>query len=102
MTIVNFWETELYFGAINDTASTSGEHNFKTPGVTVWSRPYLQSVSVTDGTVVLSVSQFTDKTGTHPGPFHPGIFATNCTNVKFGMFAENCVSHAVLTSEIWG
>ena len=103
MAIVGLWETALYAGTINTSASFSAQHNFATP-LDLWSRPYLQEVSVNDddGSVVLSVSSFVDSTGTHSGPFNPGIFAQQCTSVTFGMSTTDCIATAVLTTEIFG
>jgi hypothetical protein len=103
MPIVGFLETELHAGTINTDQSFSAQHNFGSP-LTVWSRPYLQQVSVNDddGSVILWISKFVDKNGSHTGPFHPGVFAEKCTSVTFAMYTNDCIATAVLTSEIFG
>jgi len=101
MAIVNVFETGIYWGAINTTTTYSTQHNFASP-VNIWSRPYLQTVSMDDGTVYVNVSQFTDNTGNHPGDFHPGIFASKCTQVQFSAFFEDCVAHLIFTTEFFG
>ena len=104
MAIVSFWETGLRRGSFPGATSWSAEHNFPAPGVQVWSRPYLQSASMgDDSSVMLTVSDFTDEKGFHPGPFSPGIVSgKHCTQVKFTMFTEDCVCAAAFTSEILG
>lgn len=103
MAIVGVFETELYAGTINTSETFTKQHNFAAPGLTVWSRPYLQLVSMNDddGSVSLSISKFTDKDGTHTGPFTPGIFADGCTSVTFRMRTTDCIARAVLTTEIF-
>lgn len=103
MPIVGFFETRLSAGTINTTKTFTKQHNFPKPGLTVWSRPYLQDVSVNDddGSVACSVSQFKDQNGTHNGSFKPGIFAQGCTSVTFRMKTTDCVATAVLTTEIF-
>lgn len=104
MAIVGFFENRLHAGTINTSATFTKQHNFAAPGLTLWSRPYLQQVSVNDddGSVILSVSQFKDGSGTHNGTFQPGIFATKCTSVTFKMKTRDCIATAVLTTEIFG
>jgi hypothetical protein len=107
MAIIGFIETGLLFGTIDTSATaptSSTQHNFPFPGVTVWSRPYVQSFfnNADDGSVSLGVAQFTDNKGTHSGVFHPGIFASNCTSVIFHMRTTDCIAEAVFTSEIFG
>lgn len=104
MPIVGFFENRLYAGTINTSATFTKQHNFAAPGLTVWSRPYLQGVSMNDddGSVVLAVSQFKDQNGTHNGSFQPGIFAQGCTSVTFRMKTTDCIATAVLTTEIFG
>jgi len=102
MAIVGFLETQLHAGTINANASFSAQHNFASP-LTVWSRPYLQDISVDSGTVNLSISQFKDKNGTHNGDFNPGIFAVGCTSITFAMSTfDTCIATAILTTEIFG
>jgi hypothetical protein len=103
MPIVSFGETFLSAGTINTTHTFSAQHNFAAPGLTVWSRPYLQDISVNDdnGSVDLRISQFKDKNGTHNGNFK-GIFAEKCTSITFTMKTTNCIATAVLTTEIFG
>lgn len=103
MAIVGVFETELYAGAINTSASFSAQHNFGSP-LNIWSRPYLQQVSVNDndGSVVLWISQFVDSTGTHNGNFHPGIFTQKCKSITFAMATTDCIATAILTTEIFG
>jgi hypothetical protein len=101
MPIVGFTETGIYWGAINTTTTHSVQHNFAP--ATVWSRPYLQTLSLgDDSTVTANVSQFTDNAGSHSGDFHPGIFQNKCTQVTFSTFFEDCVAHVIFTSEIFG
>ncbi|MBI3050166.1 MAG: hypothetical protein HYY76_17855 [Acidobacteria bacterium] len=103
MAIVKFHETFLGpFGTINTAGSFSAQHNFKSP-VTVWSRPYLQSVFVHDvvGGVDVWVSQYKDQNGTNNVAFS-GVFAKKCTSITFNMYTKDCIAIAVLTSEIFG
>jgi hypothetical protein len=100
MAIVGVFETAIQAGTINTTHSFSSSHNFPAPGLSIWSRPYLQSVA--GESVTLNVSKFTDSSGTHTGPFVPGIFASKCTSVTFFMFTDDTVATAVLTTEIFG
>ncbi|HEX2296876.1 MAG TPA: hypothetical protein VHN37_16405 [Actinomycetota bacterium] len=104
MAIVGVWETKLYAGTIGTTETFTKQHNFAAPGLDVWSRPYLQSLTINDddASVILSVSKFTDKNGTHTGPFTPGIFGDGCTSVTFKMSTRDCIATAVLTTEIFG
>src|ERR1700676_5541993 len=99
MAIVGVLETELHAGTINADTTFSAQHNFGASSI--WSRPYLQQVSVKadDGSVILWVSQFVDNTGTHKGTFAPGIFKKNCTSVTFTMYTNDCIGTAVLTTE---
>lgn len=100
--IVNFIQTDLFFGTINDTASSvSLQHNFAAS--TVLSYPHLQTVSVNadDGGVSAKISSFTAP-GAPPGPFHPGIFATKCTNVTALIKTVDCLANTTLTTWIWG
>lgn len=103
MAIVGVFETELFAGTINTEASFSAQHNFGSPS-NIWSRPYLQTVSVNDddGTVNLWISQFVDNSGTHKGKFHPGIFAQKCKSVTFAMWTADCIATAILTTEFFG
>jgi hypothetical protein len=103
MAIVGVFETELHAGTINTEASFSAQHNFASP-LDIWSRPYLQQVSVNDddGSVILGISQFVDSSGTHNGSFHPGIFAKKCKSVTFAMATTDCIATAILTTEIFG
>jgi hypothetical protein len=103
MAIVSFFETGMSAGTINTSATFTAQHNFGS-GLTVWSRPYLQSVSVNDddGSAELSVSKFVDNSGTHHGPFQPGIFASKCTSITFRLHTVDCIADAVLTTEIFG
>jgi hypothetical protein len=102
MAIVGVFETELHAGTINADSTFSAQHNFGASSI--WSRPYLQQVSVKadDGSVILWVSQFVDNTGTHKGTFAPGIFKKNCTSVTFTMYTNDCIGTAVLTTEFFG
>jgi hypothetical protein len=103
MAIVGVLETELHAGTINADTTFSAHHNFGAS--TIWSRPYLQQVSVNDndGSVILWINKFVDATGTtHPGPFSPGIFSKNCTAVFFSMYTNDCIATAVLTTEFFG
>jgi len=102
MAIVGVLETGLFAGTINTSFSFSAQHNFSASSI--WSRPYLQEVSVNDddGSVTLSVSQFKDNHGTHNGKFTPGIFADHCTSVTFHMSTTDCIAAAVLTTEFFG
>jgi hypothetical protein len=104
MPIVGVVETKLHAGTINTSETFTKQHNFAAPGLDVWARPYLQQVSVNDddGSVTLSVSKFTDNTGTKTGPFTPGIFAEGCTSITFRMATRDCIATAVLTTEIFG
>src|SRR5262249_61891494 len=100
MAIVGFLETQLHAGTINANASFSAQHNFASP-LTVWSRPYLQNISVDSGTVNLSISQFKDKNGTHNGDFNPGIFAAVCTSITIAIATfDACIATAIRTTEI--
>lgn len=103
MAIVSFFETYLFARTINTSASFSAQHNFAPPGLTVWSRPYLQEVDVNDddGSVILRISQFKDNNGTHNVNFN-GVFAKKCTSITFAMHTTDCVATAVLTTEIFG
>jgi hypothetical protein len=103
MAIVSFFETHIFAGTINTDASFSAQHNFAAPGLTVWSHPYLQGVSVNDddGSVELSISQFKDKNGTHNGS-RSGIFAEKCTSITFAMDTTDCIATALLTTYIFG
>jgi hypothetical protein len=103
MSIVGFLETDLHFGTVNTSASTSKQQNFGAP-LTVWSRPYLQQVSVNDddGSVILWVSEYKNNMGAHSGKFVPGIYSEKCTSVTYAMFTRNCIATAVLTTEIFG
>jgi hypothetical protein len=102
MAIVGVLETGLHAGTINTDKTFSAQQNFGASSI--WSRPYLQQVSVNDddGSVILSISKFTDNTGTHSGPFSPGIFANKCTSVTFQMYTNDCIATAVLTTEFFG
>lgn len=103
MPIVSFFETYLHAGTINTSQSFSAQHNFAAPGLTVWSRPYLQQVSVNDddGSVILSISQVKDKNGTSNAK-RKGVFAEKCTSITFSMSTTDCIATAVLTTEIFG
>jgi hypothetical protein len=85
MSIVGFLETDLHFGTVNTSASTSKQQNFGAP-LTVWSRPYLQQVSVNDddGSVILWVSEYKNNTGAHSGKFVPEIYSEKCTSGTTG------------------
>lgn len=102
MAIVSFLEAELHAGTINTDTTFSAHHNFGKSSV--WSRPYLQQVSVNDddGSVILWINKFVDATGTHSGTFSPGIFSKNCTDVFFSMYTNDCIATAVLTTEFFG
>ena len=103
MAIVSFLETHMNAGTINTSASFSAQHNFAPPGLTVWSHPYLQDVSVNDddGSVELTISKFRDKDGPHTGG-HFGIFAEKCTSITFTMDTVDCIAEAILTTYIFG
>jgi len=107
MAIVGFVETGGTLGTINTegtftpATSKSLQHNFPAPGVTVWSRIYLQGFSADDGTVRLSISQVVPPLP-KPPPFRPGIFQQHCTSVSASMFTEDCVADFIFTSEIFG
>ena len=102
MAIVGVLETAFYAGTINTDNTFSAQHNFGPSSI--WSRPYLQEVSVNDddGSVILWVSQYKDNKGSHSGPFTPGIFASSCTQICFGMYTKDCIATAVLTTEFFG
>ena len=102
MNVAGFFETELHAGAINTDQSFSEQHNFGA-SLTVLSRPFLQQVSVNadDGSAILWVSKFVDNTGSHTGPFTPGVFAKKCTSVTFAMYTNDCIATAILSNEFW-
>jgi len=111
MPIVSFFETGDTLGTVNDQAtftpvtSKSLQHNFPAPGVSVWTRAYLQGVNMnsSDGDANLWVAQVVDKAGTRNGKFRPGIFSKGgCTSVTVNMFTRDCIASFVVTSEIFG
>ena len=105
MAIVSFFETLISIGAINTSASASVTHNFpKSAKLDVWGRPTLFKVNVNDndGGVTVFVSGFVDKTGTHVGPFFPGVVADECTSVTFLMKVSDCIAAGAATSYILG
>ena len=105
MAIVSFFENLISIGAINTSASASVTHNFpKSAKLDVWSRPTLFKVNVNDndGGVTVFVSGFVDKTGTHVGPFFPGVVADECTSVTFLMKVSDCIAAGAATSYILG
>jgi hypothetical protein len=102
MALVSFIQTDLFFGTINDSASSNSlQHNFGPS--TVLSYPELQSVGVNsdNGGVNLTVSQFVDNNGAHNASFHPGIFATNCTSVTCNISTTDCLVNTILTTWFW-
>jgi hypothetical protein len=113
MAIVGVWETGVHLGTINTSylfgpdphapATMSLQHNFASP-VDLWSRPYLQGVSMnaSDGWANVWVAQFVDQKGAHSGSFQPGIFAQKCTSVTFNLFTRDCFANVVCTTEIFG
>lgn len=105
MAIVSFFENLISIGAINTSASASVTHNFpKSAKLDVWGRPTLFKVNVNDndGGVTVFVSGFVDKTGTHVGPFFPGVVADECTSVTFLMKVSDCIAAGAATSYILG
>lgn len=105
MAIVSFFENSISIGAINTSASASVTHNFpKAAKLDTWSRPALFKVDVNDddGGVTVFVSQFVDKTGTHNGPFFPGVVADECTSVTFLMKVSDCIAAGAATTYILG
>jgi hypothetical protein len=105
MAIVSFAENAISIGAINTSASASVTHNFpKAAKLDTWSRPSLFKVNVNDddGGVTVFVSQFIDKTGTHAGPFFPGVVADECISVTFLMKVSDCIAAGAATTYIFG
>jgi hypothetical protein len=105
MAIVSFFENAISIGAINTSASTSVTHNFPAAAkLDTWSRPTLFKVNVNDDDagVTVFVSQFVDKTGTHIGPFFPGVIADECTSVTFLMKVSDCIAAGAATTYILG
>jgi hypothetical protein len=98
MPINSFLQTQLHAGTINTSATFTKQQNFGSP-VNAWSAAYLFMVnSGADGAVSMSISQFKDSTGTHNGPFTPGVIVNNCTSVTFMMATDDCVASAALTT----
>ena len=102
MPINSFFETYMTAGTINTSASFSAQHNFASPGLTVWSHPYLQDVSVNDddGSVELAITKFKDGSGTH-SVNNKGLFTTKCTSITFKMETIDCIATAILTTYIF-
>ena len=101
MPINSFFETYLYAGTINTSYSFSAQHNFASPGVTVWSHPYLQDVLINDddGSVELAISKYKDGSGTH-NVNNKGLYTTKCTSITFTMDTTDCIATAILTTYI--
>ncbi len=110
MAIVNVLQTDVFLGAINDSAtfpdspatSMSMQHHFASSNI--WSYVYPLEIDIKgdDAAVQLWIFGWRDSSGWHAGTFHPGIFAKGCTQVNFGMFTQNCLVTAVFTSEFFG
>lgn len=95
MAINGILETGSHFGTINTSATFSKTINFGASSILA--TPWLQGFSVNDddGGVGLSVLSFKDASGTHTGPFAPGVFANNCTSVTFRMATNDCIVDAI-------
>jgi hypothetical protein len=103
--IVSFFETLIDAGAIGTSTSASVTHTFpKSVKLDTWSRPCLFKVDLNDddGGVTVFISQFVDKTGTHNGPFFPGVIADECTSVTFLMKVSECIAAGAATTYILG
>ncbi|HXD47005.1 MAG TPA: hypothetical protein VN655_17925 [Pseudolabrys sp.] len=91
MAINNILEIGDFFGTINTDAVFTKTINFGSSNILA--TPWVQDFGVNDddGAVDLSVLHFKDASGTHTGPFKPGVFANKCTSVTFKMETVDCL-----------
>ena len=98
MNIIGVLETAKYVAAINTSATGTFDHNFSPSSV--WAHPVLQMVNdidSEDGRADAYVSMYKDASGTH-NVYYIGIFANNCTKVRFALRVNDCAARALCTT----
>lgn len=98
MNIIGVFETANSIGAINTSATSTIDHNFSPSWV--WAHPVLQMVNnidSEDGRASTFVSMYTDSNGTH-NVNYIGVFASNCTRVRYALSVRDCAARALCTT----